>query len=56
MYCVSCKKIYCKKNSSIRETKQNIIMLLSNCAICSKKELTFIENKKLHNFNNISND
>ena len=56
MYCISCKKIYCKKNSSVRETKQNIIMLLSNCAICSKKKLTFIENKELHNFNNISND
>ena len=34
-------------------------MLLSNCAACEKKKLTFIKNKELcnsHNSNNISND
>ena len=31
-------------------------MLLSNCAIGGKKKSTFIKNKKLHNFNNFSND
>ena len=26
-------------------------MLLSICAVCGKKKLTFIKNKKVHNFN-----
>ena len=25
-------------------------MLLSNCAVCGKKKLSFIKNKELHNF------
>ena len=29
--------------------------ILSNCGICSKKKSTFIKNKELLNFNNISN-
>ena len=33
-YCVSCKK---NKNSSVRKTKQNRLMLLSNSAVCGKK-------------------
>ena len=36
-YCVSCKKNAANKNSSIRKTKQNKLMLSSNCAVCGKK-------------------
>ena len=32
-YCVSCKKNTAKRPSSIRRTKQNRLMLLSNCAV-----------------------
>ena len=39
-----------------RKTKQNRLMLLSNCAVCGQKKSNFIKNKKLHSFNNISND
>ena len=42
-YCVSSKKSTAKKNSDVRKTKQNKLMLLSNCA--------FFENKKLRNIN-----
>ena len=35
------------------KTKQNRLMLLSNCTICGKKKSTFIKNKELHDFNNI---
>ena len=52
MYCLSCKKNTEKKNSSVRKTKQNRLMLLSNCAFCGKKKSTFIKNKELHNFDN----
>ena len=56
-YCVSCKK---KKNenekSSARETKQNRLMLLSNCAVYGKKKWSFIKNQKLLNCVNIWND
>ena len=55
-YCVSGKKCTANKNSSAKKTKQNRLTLLSNSAICSKLRLTFITNKELHNFNNISND
>ena len=53
-YCDSCKKYTAKKNWSVRKTKQNRLMLLSNCVIIDKKKLTFIKNEELHNFNNIS--
>ena len=36
-YCVSCKKYAVNEHSSFRKTKQNRLMLLSNCAICGKK-------------------
>ena len=52
-YCVSCKKNTMSKNSSVRKTQQNKLMLLSNCAICGKTKLTIIKNKELSNFNNI---
>ena len=55
-YCVNCKKSTENENSSVRKTKQNRLMLLSNCDICGKKKKrkkksTFLNNKKLHNFN-----
>ena len=48
-YCVSCKKNTINENSSVRKTKQNRLMLLSNCAVCDKKKSTFIKNKELSN-------
>ena len=38
IYCVSCKKNTVNENSSVRETNQNRLMLLSNCAVCGKKK------------------
>ena len=37
-YHASCKKYTANKNSSVRKTKQNRLMLLSNCAICGKEK------------------
>ena len=50
VYCVSCKKYTENENSNVRKTKQNRLMLLSNCAVCRKKKSTFIKNKELNNF------
>ena len=36
-YCVSCKKKTSDKNSSVRRTKQNSLILVSNHAIYCKK-------------------
>ena len=48
--CVSCEKYTVNKNSNVRRTKQNRLMLLSNCTIYGKKRSTFIKDKKLYNF------
>ena len=48
-YCVSCKKYAANENSSVRKTKQNRLILLSNCAICGKKKSTFIKNQEISN-------
>ena len=45
-YCVSCKKNTANKNSSVRRTKQNRLMLVSNCAICCEKKSRFIKNQE----------
>ena len=37
-YCVSWKKYNANKNSSVRKTKQNRLMIFSNCAVCGKKK------------------
>ena len=50
-YCVRCKKYSVNEISNVRKTKQNRLMLLSNCAICGKKNLTFIKHKELNSFN-----
>ena len=52
-YCVSYKSNAENENSSATKTKQNRLMVLSNCAVCGKKKSTFIKNKELQNFNNI---
>ena len=36
-YCVTCTKNAANKNSSVRRTKQNRLILLSNCAIWVRK-------------------
>ena len=46
-YCVSCKKNTANKNTSARKTKQSILMLLSNWAVCDRKKSGFIENQGL---------
>ena len=48
MYCVSCKKNTANENSSVRKTKQNRLMLLSDCFVCGKKKSMFIKNEELH--------
>ena len=37
-YCIICKKNTANENSSFRKTKQNRLMLLTNCAACNKKK------------------
>ena len=48
-YCVSYKKHTANRNSSVKKTKQNRVMLLSICAVSCKRKLTFIKNKELSN-------
>ena len=50
MQSVSCNKNTENENSSVKKTKQNRLMLLSNCYICGRKKSTLIKNKELHNF------
>ena len=47
----SCKKNTANENSSVRKTRQNRLMILSNYAVVAWKNLTFIKNKEVHNFN-----
>ena len=46
-YCVSFKKHTANENASVRKTKQNRLMFLSNFVVCGKKKLPFIKNKEL---------
>ena len=41
-YCLSCKKYAANENASVRKTKQNRLMVLSNYTFCGKKNSTFI--------------
>ena len=43
-YSVRCKKNTANKNYSVRKTKKDRLMLLSNSTICSKKNLRYINN------------
>ena len=55
-YSVSCKKNTANKNSNVRKTKQDRLILLSSWAICEKKKSTFIKNEELYDFDNIWNN
>ena len=46
-YCVSCKKNTAINNSSVRRTKQNRLILVSNCSIWAKKKSRFIKNQEV---------
>ena len=48
-YCVNCKKYTESENLNVTKTKQNRLMLLSNCAVCGEKKSTFMKNKEFHN-------
>ena len=49
-FCISCKKYAANENSTVRKTKQNRLIFVSNCAVYSKKKSTFMKNKELRNF------
>ena len=42
-------KTYSEQNSSVKKTKQNALMLLSNCALCEEKNQLSLkkENSKI---------
>ena len=48
IYCVSCTKYTANENSSLRKTKQNRLILLSNCTVCGKKKIKHL--LKIKNF------
>ena len=43
-YCVSCNKINANQNFSVKNTKENRLMFLSNCAVCGKKNQALFKN------------
>ena len=45
-YCFTFKKNAVKQSSSVRRTKQNRLMFLSNCAVRGKKKSRFIKNQE----------
>ena len=45
-YCVSRKKNIPNKNFSVRETTQNRLMRISNCAVRAKKKSRVIKNQE----------
>ena len=45
--CASREKNTAHGNSSVRKTKQNRLVLLSNCAVCGKKRSSLLKFKKL---------
>ena len=52
-YFVSYKKNTENENSSVRRTKQNRLMLLSNCTVCGQKNSIFITTEEPNNFDKI---
>ena len=44
-YCVSCKENAANKSSSVRKTKQNRLMIFSNCAACGNKNEGLLNSK-----------
>ena len=47
-YCFSCKGNTANKNSSVKRTKQNRLILVSTWAICGKNKSRFIKNQEVH--------
>ena len=47
MYCVNCQKNAANENSSVSGTKQDILILVSNCVACSRKKSRFLKNQEL---------
>ena len=45
-YCVSCKRKIAIEYLGVRRTKQNRSMLVSKYAVCSTKNLRFINNQE----------
>ena len=45
-YCLSFKKNNANENSNVRRTKQNRLMLVSNCAACGETKSRFIKNQE----------
>ena len=39
-------KIQQRKNFTVKRTKQNSLMLVSNCTVCSKKKFRFDKNQE----------
>ena len=44
-YSISIKKYTADENSGVRKTKQNRLMLLSNCSICAKNPRLLLKTK-----------
>ena len=42
----------CEQKFKCQKSKQNRLMLLSNCAVCDKKKSTFSKKKELDNILN----
>ena len=47
-YCVTCKKNTRNKNSTVKRTKRNRLLLVSNCVVCGKKKSGFIKSQEVH--------
>ena len=45
-YCLKCRKNTETKNPKVTRTKNRIIMLLSNCAVCDSKKLKFMKEQE----------
>ena len=49
-YCIIFKKNIVNKNSSVRRTRENRLMLASNCVFCVKKNPGSLKVKKLEDY------
>ena len=49
-YCVSCKKLNANENFSVKNTKQNRLMFLSNCSVFGKKNQDSFKMKNAVNY------
>ena len=44
-YFDTCKKKNANENSCVKRTNQNILKMVSNCAVCGRKMLMFLKNQ-----------